>query len=108
MSLYFTNGSLIFLPQPQPLEQYSSPSLFKSSLRRSSNKKKKGSGRDKEKHKAVSEERVCPPPLVSLRDLEPLPTDDRSMKLAEFVHQFGHYLPLRVKVEEGYCGTEER
>ena len=62
---------------------------------------------EKDKQKA-SEEGVCPPPLVSLSDLEPLPTEGEGMKLAQFVNQFGHYLPLRVKVEEGYCGTEER
>lgn len=47
-------------------------------------------------------------PLISLNDMEPLPSNGKSMRLLEFVNRFSHYLPLRVKVEEGYCGTEER
>ena len=53
-------------------------------------------------------EKIIVKPLISLNDLEPLPSSGESMKLVEFVNRFGHYLPLRVKVEEGYCGTEER
>lgn len=47
-------------------------------------------------------------PLIPLNDLEPLPSNGESMRLQEFVNRFSHYLPLRVKVDEGYCGTEER
>lgn len=71
-----------------------------SSMRRSKKKKEKL----KAASKTGPEEKAKPLPI----DAEPLPTEGRAIKLAEFVHNFGHYLPLRVKVEEGYCGTEER
>ena len=84
--------------------------MGKSSCRKST-KKKKGGGlntkveKNKDKNKSFEQ---SDPPLISLNDLEPLPTGGKPMKLLEFVNRFGHYLPLRVKVDEGYCGTEER
>lgn len=48
------------------------------------------------------------PGLISLSELEPLPPSGATMRLCDFVKRFCHYLPLCVRVDEGYCGTEER
>ena len=95
--------SLCYLVQ----QQQESPSLSKQS--RKSSKKKRLSGMhhktEKDKRKSMGKTAA---PLISLNDLEPLPSSGESMRLLEFVNRFSHYLPLRVKVDEGYCGTEER
>jgi len=46
--------------------------------------------------------------MMPLSQLEPLPSSGETMKLKAFVKKFCHYLPLCVRVDEGYCGTEER
>lgn len=82
------------------------PSLTKQS-RKLSRKKKGQSYHKAEKEKRRSGGKAIAP-LISLNDLEPLPSSGESMRLLDFVNKFSHYLPLRVKVDEGYCGTEER
>ena len=75
------------------------------SLPRKHSKKKKNSGAGKGKDRP---EGKITSPLIALSELEPLPSNGKSMKLLEFVKKFSNYLPIRVNVEEGYCGTEER
>ena len=34
--------------------------------------------------------------------------DEEGLTLAEFVKKYSQSLPVKVRVEEGYCGSEER
>ena len=46
--------------------------------------------------------------LVSLSELEPLPSSGEKVCLSDFVKKFSHYLPLCVRMDEGYCAVKER
>ena len=72
-------------------------------FRRKSSRKRKSIRSEKEQVSVVS-----PLEVTSWSELEPLPSSGETMKLNEFVKRFCHYLPLCVRVDEGYCGTEER
>ena len=37
-----------------------------------------------------------------------VPDDEGDLTLADFVKKYSQSLPVKVRVEEGYCGSEER
>ena len=37
-----------------------------------------------------------------------VPDDEGDLTLADFVKKYSQSLPVKVRVEEGYCGNEER
>ena len=50
------------------------------------------------------------PPQSPIAPSKPdfLPFEEETLSLADFVKQYGQSLPLKVRVEEGFCGNEER
>ena len=99
---YFSIDCFQTQQQSRPhTSSFSSGGTFK----RKSSKKRKSIRAEKDRKSMLAESLISTMPLAQL---EPLPSSGETMKLSAFVKKFSHYLPLCVRVDEGYCGTEER